>query len=289
MFKDIPSQTFVIAHDIVLTNPAPIKQHAYRVNPAKREIMKKEVDCLLQNRFAVQSSSPWSSPCPLDTKSDGSPMFCTDLHKVNAVTVTDAYPLPRIDDCIDESGPTNFVSKLDMLKGYWQVPLTARASEISAFVTPNRFLHYTVMRFGLCNALDTFQRLVSKVLEGVSNFQAYLDDIVVHSDDWLSHMTTLREVFTHLSGASLTLNLAKCEFGKGTVLYLGQHVGRGQVQPVEAKISSITVFPTSNTRRELGRFFGDGGLLSPVPQKLVLFSCSTDHFNQSLKTIQLVQ
>lgn len=135
LFEDIPSQTSAIVHDIILTNPAPIKQHAYRVNPAKREIMKKEVDHLLQNGFAVQSSSPWSSPCLLDPKSDGSPRFCTNFRKVNAVTVLDAYPLPLIDDCIDEIGPANFVSKLDMLKGYWQVPLTARASEISAFVT----------------------------------------------------------------------------------------------------------------------------------------------------------
>lgn len=259
LFNDIPSQTSVIAHDIVLTNPALIKQHAYRVNPTKREIMKKEVDYLLQNGFAVPSFSSWSSPCLLDTKSDGSPRFCTDFRKVNAVTVPDAYPLPLIDDCIDEIGPANFVSKLDMLKGYWQVPLTAHASEVSAFVTPDGFYQYTVMLFGLCNAPATFQRLVSKVLEGVSNCRAYLDDIVVYSDDRLGHMTTLREVFTRLSKASLTLNLTQCEFGKGTVLYLGQQVGRGQVRPVDAKISAITAFPPPITRRELRRFLGMTG------------------------------
>lgn len=146
-----------------------------------------------------------------------------------------------------------------MLKGYWQVPLTARASESSAFVTPDSFLQYTVMPFGLCNAPATFQRLVSKVLGGVSNCRAYLDDIVVHSDDWVSHMTTVREVFTRLSDASLTLNLTKCEFGKGTVPYLGQQVGRGQVRPVDAKISAIAACPTPTTRRELRRFLGMAG------------------------------
>ncbi|XP_033952347.2 uncharacterized protein [Pseudochaenichthys georgianus] len=214
LFNDTPSQTSVLAHDVVLTNPSPIKQRAYRVNPVKREVMKREVEYLLKNGFARPSSSPWSSPCVLDTKSDGSPRFCTDFRKVNAVTVPDAHPLPLIDDCIDEIGPAQFVSKLDMLKGYWQVPLTQRASDISAFVTPDSFLQYTVMPFGMCNAPATFQRLVNLVLGHVPDCKAYLDDIVVYSKDWSSHMSTLREVFKCLSAASLTLNLAKCEFGK---------------------------------------------------------------------------
>lgn len=130
--------------------------------------MKKEIDYLVQNGFAIPSCSPWSSPCLLDTKSDISPRFCTDFRKVNAITVPDAHPLPRIDDCIDEIGPAKYVIKLDMLKGYWQIPLTCQASEISAFVTPESFLQYTVMPFGLCNAPATFQRLVNKVLGDVS-------------------------------------------------------------------------------------------------------------------------
>ncbi|XP_030271730.1 uncharacterized protein LOC115581049 isoform X3 [Sparus aurata] len=103
LFSDIPSQTSVITHDIVLTKPFPIKQHAYRVNPAKREIMRKETDYLVMNGFAVPSSSPWSSPCLLDTKSDGSPRFCTDFRKVGQgqvcpadvkITAIAAFPVP---------------------------------------------------------------------------------------------------------------------------------------------------------------------------------------------------
>lgn len=259
LFGDIPSQTSVLMHDIVLTNPKPIKQHAYRVNPAKRECMRKEVNYLVENGFAVPSSSSWSSPCVLDAKSDGSQRFCTDFRKVNSVTVPDAHPLPLIEDCIDEVGPAEYVSKLDMLKGYWQVPLTPRASEISAFVTPDSFLQYTVMPFGLCNAPATFQRLVNKVLRDVPHCKAYLDDIVIYSDDWNSHMATLRDVFKRLAEASLTLNLSKCEFGRGSLLYLGQQVGRGQVCPADVKITAIAAFPEPTTRRELRRFLGMAG------------------------------
>ncbi|WP_369074445.1 reverse transcriptase family protein, partial [Nocardioides malaquae] len=85
----------------------------------------------------------WSSPCLFASKSDGSDRFCTDYRKVNGVTKPDCYPLPRIDDCVDNVGGAKYVTKLDLLKGYWQVPLTPRAQAISAFVTPDAFLEYT--------------------------------------------------------------------------------------------------------------------------------------------------
>ena len=82
-------------------------------------------------------------------KADGSYRFCTDFRKVNLITKTDSYPIPRVEDCIDKIGSAEFVSKFDLLKGYWQVPLTPRAKEITAFVTPTGFFQYKVMLFGL--------------------------------------------------------------------------------------------------------------------------------------------
>lgn len=109
--------------------------------------MKREAEYLLENGLAKPSHSPWSSPCLLAPNFDGTPLFCTDFHKVNAVTVPDSFPLPRIEACIDSIGPTVVITKLDLLKGYWQVPLTPRASEIVASVTPDHFLQYTVIAF----------------------------------------------------------------------------------------------------------------------------------------------
>ncbi len=176
----------------------------------------------------------------LSLKSDGKFRFCTDYRKVNSVTKPDSYPLPRMDDCIDRVGAARFVTKLDLLKGYWQVPLTARTSEISAFVTSDNFLQYKRMDFGMRNAPATFQRLMRIVLAGLENCEAYLDDIVIYSCDWEQHLISLYSVFERLSDASLTLNLAKCEFGKAGVTYLGKCVGQGQVHPVDAKICSCT-------------------------------------------------
>ena len=113
--------------------------------------------------MAKPISSPWSSPCILIPKPDGTFRFSTDYRRLTAVTVPNSFPLPRIDDCVDTIGAAAFISKLYLLKGYWQVPLTSRASDVSASVTPDVFLQYTVMAFWMRNASATFQRLVNIV------------------------------------------------------------------------------------------------------------------------------
>ena len=173
LFGDIPTQTNVIKHDIVVENHKPLKQRAYRVHPIKRDMMQKEVQYLLDHGFAVPSSNSWSSPSILVPKSDQTPRFCHDYRKVNVVTKPDSFPLSLMDDLIDRVRSAKYVTKLDLLKGYLQVPLTRRASEISAFVTPDHFLQYTVMPFGLRNAPATFQRLMNTVLCGVGDCEVY--------------------------------------------------------------------------------------------------------------------
>lgn len=259
LFSDVPTRTNVLHHDIDVGVAGPIKQPPYRVNPVKRQLLRKEVDYMLQHGIAEPSASSWSSPCLLVDKSDHTSRFCTDFRKVNVVTKPDCYPLPRLDDCIDRVGSAAFVTKLDLLKGYWQVPLTQRACEISAFVTPDDFCQYRVMAFGMRNAPATFQRLVNTVLKGVVDCEAYLDDVVIYSSTWSQHVVQLKEVFNRLVAANLTLNLAKCEFGQATVTYLGKVVGHGKVCPIGAKVEAIVNFGVPTTRRELKRFLGMAG------------------------------
>lgn len=117
-------------------------------------------------------------------------------------------------------GYAKFVSKLDMLKGYWQIPLTPKVSDIAAFA------QYTAMAFRLRKAPATFQRLVNTVLAGIRNCSAYLDDVVVYSREWSEHLKSLHDVFERFVSASLTLNIAKCEFGQAKMTYLEKRSGR---------------------------------------------------------------
>ena len=137
LYPNVPNKTNVFYHDVYVGDATCIKQHPYRVNPEKAEIMKKEIDYMLANDIIQPSQSAWSSHCVLVPKPDGSMRFCTDYRNINSVTKTDPFPIPRIEDCIDRIGKAKYVSKCDLLKGYWCVPLTDRAREISDFLTPH--------------------------------------------------------------------------------------------------------------------------------------------------------
>jgi len=112
-------------------------------------------------------------------KPNGTYHFCTDFRKLNSVTKADSFPLPRIEDCIDKIGRAKYVTTLDLLKGYWQVPLTDRAKELSAFMTPQGLYQYSVMPFGMKNAPVTFQRMVNKIVDGLHGCDAYIDDLIM--------------------------------------------------------------------------------------------------------------
>ena len=195
VFPDVPSKTNLIEHDVDVGDSAPIKQHPYRVSPMKKELLDKEVQYMLKNDIIEKSQSNWSSPCILVPKHDGGFRFCTDFRKVNDKTKSDSFPIPRIADCIDQIGNAKFVSTFDMLKGYWQVPLTQRAREVSAFVTPSGLYQYKVMPFGMKNAPATFQRMVNKLVRNIDGCEGYIDDVVIFSDNWSDHIRQIERSF----------------------------------------------------------------------------------------------
>ena len=197
------------------------------MNPLKQKYLQDEVKYLLENDFIEPSQSNYSSPCILVPKSNGTYRMCTDYPKVNSVTKTDSFPIPRIDDCIDKVGYSKYVTKFDLLKGFWKVPLTDRAKEVSAFATPNGLYQYKVMPFGMKNSPATFQRLVNNVICGLDGCDAYIDDVIIYSDSWSDHLQRIRKFFDRLSKAKLTVNLAKPEFCHATVTFLGHLVGQG--------------------------------------------------------------
>ena len=259
LFPDIPTRTDKIYHDVIVEDSKPIKQHPYRMNPLKQKYLQDEVKYLLENDFIEPSQSNYSSPCILVLKSNGTYRMCTDYHKVNSVTKTDSFPIPRIDDCIDKVGNSKYVTKFDLLKGFWQVPLTDRAKEVSAFATPNGLYQYKVMPFGMKNSPATFQRLVNNVICGLDGCDVYIDDVIIYSDSWSDHLQRIRKFFKRLNKAKLTVNLAKTEFCHATVTFLGHLVGQGQVKPLEAKVNAIAEFPVPKCKRQLMRFLGVAG------------------------------
>lgn len=225
----------------------------------KAEIIRQEVEYMLHHGIIEPSQSSWSSPCVLVKKPDGSIRFCTDYRKVNTFTHTDSHPIPRMDDCIDQIGKATYITKLDLLKGYWCVPLTERAKEISAFVTPNGLYKYRVMPFGMKNSQATFQRMMNYCMRDLPNVATYIDDIVIYNTNWADHITTLQNVFDRLRQANLTIHLSKSEFGKAELTYLGHTLGYGKISPIDAMVQDILNVPAPQNIRRLRRFLGMAG------------------------------
>ncbi|CAM5078201.1 unnamed protein product [Eretmochelys imbricata] len=138
---------------------------------------------MLQMGVIRPSESAWASPVVLVPKPDGEIRFCVDYRKLNAVTRPDNYPMPRTDELLEKLGRAQFISTLDLTKGYWQVPLDESAKERSAFITHLGLYEFNVLPFGLRNAPATFQRLVDGLLAGLGEYAvAYLDDVAIFSD-----------------------------------------------------------------------------------------------------------
>ena len=137
---------------------------------------------MLDKDIIEPSQSSWASPCVLVLKPDGSIRYYTDYRKVNILSKMESFPIPRIEDCIDRIGNAKYITKCDLLKGYLCVPLTERAKEISAFVTPDGLYQYKVMPFGMKNSQATFQSLMNMCLKDLEGVEVYVDDIVIFSD-----------------------------------------------------------------------------------------------------------
>lgn len=179
------------------------------------------------------SSSEWCSPIVLVPKKDGTIRFCMDFWQVNAKSPKfDSYPMPRIDDLVERLGEARFISTLDLSKGYWQVPLTEEAKELTTFRTPFGLFHFTVMPFGLQGAPATFQRLMDKLLQDTRDFSAaYLEDVVIISETWEDHLHHLCQVLQRIKSTGLTINTQKCALAKREVQFLGFVIGDGVIRP----------------------------------------------------------
>ena len=155
----------------------------------------------------------------------------------------DAYSMPGIEDVLDKIGPATVITTLDLVKGYWQIPLAPESKELKASTTPFRLFEFEVMSFGLHNALATFQCLMNCIFQGCEKFAgAYLGDVIIFSRSWDEHVDHLRKVFRRLQEEGLTLKVSKCQFAK-EVHNLGHVIGAGTINPDLAKIKYVQEHP----------------------------------------------
>jgi hypothetical protein len=256
IFSDHPTRTNVLEHDIDVGDAKPVKIPPYRLSPVKKLALDKEVQYMLNHGIIEPSQSEWSSPCLLVPKPNGTYRVVQDFRKVNSLTKNDCYPNKRLDDCIERVGSAKYISTFDMLKGYWGVPLSERARDISAFSTPEGIYRYKVMAMGLKNAAGSYQRLMNIVLNGMPDAESFQDDAILFNNTFKEHLATMRSFFQRVSDAGLTVNLVKSVFFSAQVVYLGHVLGHCKVKPTQARISAMLEYPAPQDRKSLMRFLG---------------------------------
>lgn len=254
-------KTLLEEHSIDTAEAEPVKQRHYPVSPAVQQLMYSELDRMIAMGVIEQSQSPWNNPVTLVRKGAKN-RLCLDARKLNALTVKDAYPLPNIEGLLSRLGDTHFISSVDLKDAFWQIPLEIKSREKTAFTVPGRPLyHFTVMPFGLCNAAQRLCRLMDKVIPGHLRERVfvYLDDLLIVSPDFRTHLELLAQVAKALTNAGLTINVAKSKFCFRELRYLGYIVGEGKLKPDPEKVSAILECDYPKTVRQVRRFTGMTG------------------------------
>ena len=258
-----------VEHEIKLFDDTPIKQKPYPTSATERELIRQQVREMLANDFIQESQSPFSSPVVMIKKKDGTQRFCIDYRKLNAVTIKDNHPLPRIDNVLEQLAGSIYFSTLDLQSAYWNIPVKIEDRFKTAFVTFDGLYEFKVMAFGLSNAPSTFQRYIQKVLSDLLHrcAMAFLDDIVIFSKTFEEHLEHLKLVLNRIRQYNLRLNRKKCKFLCEEIDYLGHKVNKQGIMPNTDKVRAVTEFPVPRKIKDVQSFLGLTGYYRPFIER----------------------
>jgi hypothetical protein len=244
-----------VRHQII-TNGRPATAKFRRLDPSRLAAAKSEFQKMLQAGVIRRSSSAWASPLHLVKKKDGSWRPCGDFRRLNIQTTEDKYPLPNMGDLAGRLDGCKIFTKLDLQKGYYQVPVAEEDVPKTAVITPFGLFEFLRMPFGLKNAGMTFQRMMDRLFFDVPCVFIYLDDLLVASSSVEEHRLHLRSVLQKLQDNGLVLNVEKCVWGQSSLEFLGHQFSAAGVAPLASRVEAVNSFPCPVTVQQLQAFLG---------------------------------
>lgn len=232
-----------------LNDNTPVHVKNYRTPESQKEEIDNQIAKLIKNDLIEPSQSPYNSPIILvpkkSTNDEKKYRMCIDYRMLNRKLIPDKYPLPRIDEILDQLGRTKFFSILDLYAGFHQIPIEKNSREITAFSTSKGTYQWKVLPFGLNIAPNSFMRMMNLAFSGLEPQKAfiYMDDIIIIGCSKKHHLNNLKSVFQICKQRNLKLNPQKCHFFKQEVLFLGHLCTSEGILPDPRKLVAVEKYP----------------------------------------------
>ena len=248
----------LMKHRISVIDDSPVSQPYRRIPPVQLQEVKQHLENLLAKDIITPSESPYAAPIVVVKKKNGDLRLCCDFRGINAVTRRDAYPLPRMEECIDALAGATVFSTLDLAAGYHQTEVHPEDRHKTAFTTPFGLFEWKRLPFGLCNAPAQFSRVMQQVMNDhlFKILVLYLDDLLIYATDFDTHLENLQKVFTRLREVGLKLNPEKCHFACKEVQFLGHILSKEGLATDPEKIRAVKDFPRPKTQTDVRSFLG---------------------------------
>ena len=262
----------------LLPDTRPPAHRVYRMSPAEEVELKSQLDKYLEAGFIEPARSAYGAGVLFARKKDNTLRLCTDYRSLNKATVMDKYPMPRIDELLDEMQGSSFFSKMDLQQGFNQIRVVPKHVERTAFQTKFGSFQYLVMPFGLCNAPATFQRTMNIIFAKCRPFVAiYLDDLIIHSKTWPEHLQHLRRAFSVLREEKFYAKTSKCAFAQSEIDFCGFRLNAEGVTTQPEKIRAVRDWKAPTDPKGIRSFLGLCGFYQRfVPGYSTLVSPLTD-------------